>query len=174
MAKVCTTARSVCYHEPIKSMTNWREVYDLWEEPGYVGVADSAMGFHLREILDRAAPRTLLIVRDIHEVEHSLRMQGLPSVPRYCQVLQERIEALRSHPLVLLAKFEELNDADAVAICMRHLMPDLRVDMTRVDQLMDVNIQADVEEIRAELAQRPPDLENLLGADVMREILGNV
>lgn len=171
-AEVCETPKSRCFHEPIKYLNHWRDIYGIWSEnsPYYIGISDSSLGFHLGEILDIAAPRTLIIYRPVEDVENSLRKKGFPVSTNYCSLLEERLETFQDHPLVLTVPFCSLKSVDCVVNCLYHLMPGNRIDFNRLDQLMDVNIQVDTDEVIRTAFQRRGDFTSLLGEDVIQAL----
>lgn len=150
-------------------MKHWRDVYALWgdREREYVGISDSCLGFHLGEILDVEAPRTLIINRSIPDVEASLAAAGLPITTNYCELLDEFIRPFRSHPLVMNVNFEALSSVRVVLTCLEHLMPNLEPDEERVSELMDVNIQVDARAAMIDAIAHPVDLSALLGQAVL-------
>lgn len=172
-AEAAKTSRSSCVHEPIKYLTHWRDVYGIWRAPGrgeFTGISDSSLGFHLGEILDVAAPRTLIVHRPVEEVEYSLRKQGFAVDTNYCTILEKRLEQFWHHPLVQNVSFPSLGEVECVIQCLQHLMPGVRFDLDRLDQLVDTNIQADLLEARKSAAERVADLPALLGEDVIAEL----
>lgn len=172
MASLAASDQSTCVHEPLKHMAHWRDIFALWNDgkTEFTGVSDSAMGFHLGEILDRAAPRTLIIWRAVPDVEQSLVRQGFQITSDYCDVLSRRMDVFRGHPLVASVGFDSLRDPEVVAGCLQHLMPGAPLDMDRIDDMMDVVIQVDPYEIMASAQARAGDIHNLLGEDVIAEM----
>jgi hypothetical protein len=172
MAAVCSTEKSICAHEPLKEMTRWQDVFSYWSDGKlpFTGVSDSAFGLHLGEILDKAAPRTLIIWRSIPEVEESLVRQGFQITNDYCDILARRLEPFREHPLVASVGFNKLKDPDVVVACLNHLMPGISIDMDRLDRMMDEVIQVDPYEVMISAVARSSDIRALLGGDVIDEM----
>jgi hypothetical protein len=143
MAAAAQNDKSVCLHEPLRHAKKWTDVFDIaWALKGfqYVGVSDHGMGFHLPEIMNRTAPRTLIIERPIAEVNASLARLGLPA-SNICDLLMEVLNTCR-HPNILRVKYAHLESTEVVGHCLRHLMPDAVVCWERLFCLQRLNIQA--------------------------------
>jgi hypothetical protein len=165
MAAATTGSQSICHHEPIQHMKRWQDVYELWgkREREFVGVSDSSMGFHLGEILDNAAPRTVIVHRRLEDVEESLVRQGFPISTNYCDVLRSFIEPFRSHRLVMNVEFDHLSIPAVVIVCLEHLLPGVRIDPDWVDEMISTNIQSDARAAAVSSMKRIDDIPSLLG-----------
>jgi hypothetical protein len=125
------------------------------------GISDSGLGFFLKEILEDLKVPTVIIDRDLDEVEESLH-DMLPCMPatNYCELLGDFLAAWRHHPLVLCVRFHDL-DARMAEIC-EHL--GLPYDWKRHEQIG--HIELNVETLR-QYAQHP----RLPGALVMDKVV---
>jgi hypothetical protein len=174
LAAVCNTVpNAICYHEPVISYPSWQESLLLWrsQDREWVGIADSGMGLHLREILEEYHPRTVIIERDLEAVILAMRRLGFDGDPRkYCVVLHERLRPFRNHPLVKVMKFDELSAVGAVRSCLWHLMPGATIDGDKLAALEFLNVQADLRRVRRVIEERKADAARLLGADVVAEL----
>ena len=173
LSVAATEYRSICYHEPTQFLPEWRDIERIWSgnRYAYIGISDHGLGFHLAEILNRWTPRTLIVERGVREVEAALAA-AFPgqSSPGYCPLLAERLAEIPEHPLVRRVSFQALGDTEEVFRCLRHLMPEARLDYVRLQELQRMNIQVDREKVLAAAKARAGDAGRLLGQDVV-EIL---
>ena len=170
LSVAATNDHSICFHEPTAWLDRWQDVFDKvwgahWHR--YVGISDSALGFHLPQIIERCAPRVLIVERDIQEVEASLRDLGLAGT-NYCVLLSEALKY--EHPSILRVPFQSLRDSRIVAQALRHLMPDAWLSAERIEQLQRMNIQTDMGLVGEVMKARNGDIVPILGAEVMARI----
>lgn len=168
MAVAASNDQSVCWHEPLSWLGHWEAVFHaIW--PGrdhrYVGISDSALGFHLPEIIARVAPRVLVIERDIAEVEASGAALGIVQ-PKYLTLLKSALEY--DHSLIERVPYEVLTDDRVVASCLRHLMPGASIHMDRIKMLQRVNIQTDMDRVNRDAPQA--DLVALFGPEIAAQL----
>ena len=163
-----TVAGAMCYHEPVKRHGDWHCCFEIWDKQGYphVGIADSSLGFHLPEILTKAAPRVLIINRDIDQVKRSLVKIGACLDP-YVDWLSEQIRTVPVNPLIACVEFEALSDLTIVTQCLRHLMPSCAIDEDRILEMLDMNVQADMQRIWQYAIDKRSQLGSMLGPEVM-------
>jgi hypothetical protein len=157
---VATTPRSVCAHEPSKDFANFDELKAAWTapraHPEFVGVSDSGLGLQIDRVLDEIQPRTLIVERDMEQVRHSLTafMQGIAYNQAlgdaFLHRLQQALDAVARHPLVLRLPYEKLASAEAVQHAFAWLCPGL--DMAHVPALMRLNVQVDRAALLEEIA----------------------
>lgn len=143
MAAMASNDQSICIHEPLRYVRHWQDVFEtVWglECARYAGASDHGLGFHLREILERISPRTLIIERPIAEVEASLARIGVPK-SNVCDLLLETLNAC-NHPLIMRVAYDDLALWSVVARCLRHLMPEARISSARIRTMQTLNIQA--------------------------------
>ena len=173
MAKACSVfGVSMCLHEPLRWLDRWEDVFTAIWRPrfalDFVGVSDHGFGFHLPAIMERLAPRTLIIERPIAEVEASWeRVSGLPA-GNFCTLLAECLAF--DHPQIKRVGYADLDSTDTVLDCMAWLMPGLRVSRKEIDRLQGVNVQADIEGIIKEAVSRRDDLPKLFPADILARL----
>lgn len=163
MAVAAMSDQSMCWHEPSAWRGRWDCVFDLWRNGAhrYVGVSDSILGFHLPEIIARAAPRILVIERDINQVEASGAALGIaPS--NYCTLLKAALAY--ADPSIERVPYAALTDDRTVAACLRHLMPDATIDMDRIKALQRMNVQTDMQQVRQDAPNA--DITALLGPEI--------
>lgn len=172
LSVAATTTFSICHHEPWDRMLSWEGAEGIWARSGFghVGIADSALGFHLGVFLDRVGPRVLIVERDIREVEASLAA-AFPDLRRtnYCDLLAARLRPYRDHPQVKTVRYDDLDDRDTVIDCLKHLIPGMNFAPSRIAELQKMNIQVHAPAFRARLAEFA-DAPAQLGADIAAEI----
>ena len=174
-AALCNTVAADvrCYHEPLKYMTKWQDVYDMWQDgisyTGSLGVSDHSLGFHLKEILHVKKPRTLVIVRDKAEVEQSLKNIGAYT-PGYIDLLLERLFDGLGEGETLGVNYESLTDSSFVCQCIKHLLPNYSINLNKVEAMMELNIQASAAEALRIAHRRVHDMPALIGQDVLDEL----
>lgn len=156
-----------CQHDPLAWLPTWDRVFDLcWAyRPGleYAGVSDHGFGFHLPAIMQRTAPRTLIIERPIAEVEDSLRRLGMEP-GNICALLAEALTF--EHPQIRRVAYSDLTDTSVVLACLAWLTPGAERSAGRIDWLQGINIQADVERQKASARRRAGDVRgNLVPTD---------
>jgi len=172
MAAAAQNDKSVCLHEPLRHAEKWTDVFDIaWALKGfqYLGVSDHGLGFHLPEIMDRIAPRTLIIERPVDEVNASLALLGLPA-SNFCDLLMEVLDTCR-HPNILRVKYAHLKSPEVVGRCLKHLMPDAKVSWERLFCLQRLNIQAhNIEDVLAQGLERGAQGAALLPPQILARI----
>ncbi len=133
-----------CVHEPIVDFDEIADIRKTYEV--YKGISDSGLGFWLDWILREVKPRTLIIERDIGEVEASLMAMGtnLPNT-NFCELLKVELEKFRHHPLVMWVPFEYL-DRNMAKIWF-HLLPGIPFDEERFDIMRQKVVEVDVKEV---------------------------
>lgn len=144
-----TVPGAICRHEPTAERP-WQETLSLLREPefAYAGISDSALGFHLGEILADAAFPVLVVVRDPIEVEASLAGLGIyGDIQRFCRVLMDCMEPYRRHPSVRWIDHRELDDGATVTSCLRHLMPGAAIRPAKIAEMQHMNVQADMQRV---------------------------
>lgn len=156
------TDRSICTHEPTAITQSFEELRQLWVKSPFsrvsIGMSDSALGLQLGRILDEIGPRTLIVERDIREVEQSLAalFSDVPmnwaGAVNYLDGLESELSKWKSHPLVKTVGFHDLDDVDVVTDALSWLVPDASWPDLR--HVMSMNIQACRDHVLA-LAARP-------------------
>lgn len=171
MAVAATTDESLCEHEPLAKVTGWRDVmYTTWHRDGsypYAGASDHALGFHLREIMETLAPRTLIIERPILMVEASLGRMGVPR-SNFCTLLQEALAY--EHPNIRRVPYRALSVTQAVIDCLEWLMPGLTFNVARIAYLQRLNIQAHLPAVMRDAERGAAYASTLLGPDAMTRL----
>lgn len=173
MAKACSIYNvSTCLHEPLRWLPRWDDVFTrVWQEQDgirFVGVSDHGMGFHLPAIMERLAPRTLIVDRPIADVEASWkRVSGLQA-GNFCTLLAECLEF--QHPQIMRVGYADLENTSTVIDCMNWLMPGVTISRKRLDRMQRHNIQADIKGILKVAARRRDDLPNLMPADIIERL----
>ena len=162
--------QSICWHEPTGWLDRWQDVYrKIWwgSAERYVGISDSALGFHLPEIIRTVSPRVLIVERDIIEVEASLARLGVPR-SNYCTLLGEALAY--EHPSILRVPFHDLADSRNVVMALRHLMPEAWISLDRIESLQCMNIQTDMGRVGRLGEQRKGDMVALLGSEIANRL----
>ena len=160
---------SICYHEPTRTLTRWDDIFSLWANSWfrYTGISDHGLGFWLPEIMERAAPRTVIIDRPIAEVKASLNGIGLET-GNFCELLAERLAF--QHPRIMRTPYAALANPLVVLRCLQFLMPDAVLCLDRIRELQSLNIQADVSATLALSQSRVRDVAAFLPADVLERL----
>lgn len=168
-ATLCNTQPdTICFHEPVSKSQTWQDSLHVWNSPHrFVGISDSSLGFHLPEILESYAPRTLIVRRDEHAVVASLIAQGIIA-QNFCALLQGRLSVSLNHPLVMTVEYDDLSDPEVVVSCLQWLMPDAFVDRDKIAELCRMNVQADMKAVKRDAIGR--NIEDILGADIAAEL----
>lgn len=169
-----TLPEVVCFHEPCSTAPSWEQSLDVWATPGYdfVGIADSSLGFHLKEILGVHKPRTLVVRRQIADVEKALSDINIRS-PGYCQILNERIVEsyeYRYGSQVRWVSYERLDSYDEVKDILLWMFPGVTIDLVKVRQFLDLNIQVSRASVEKKLRNCKANIQDLLGHDVVEEL----
>jgi hypothetical protein len=172
IAKAATVhPRSVCYHEPLRWLDRWDDLFTvIWngrDHAEFVGVSDHGFGFFLPEIMQRRAPRTLIIERPIAEVEASLRHKGIEP-GNFCQLLSESL--VYEHPRIRRVAYADLENTGVVMNCLEWLMPGLSMDRGRIERLQGKNIQADIAEALKAATARRADIRALMPPDIIERL----
>lgn len=167
-----TVPGAICYHEPLMQFTSWEESLSLWSnrDREWTGISDSAIGFHLGEILRDRSPKVLIVDRSFDAIVLSLRKIGIEDPRRYCDILRQRLQPYRGHPDVKVAAFDRLSDTAYVRSCLWHLMPGAEIDGDKIQALQRFNVQAHMEIVNREVAARRDIVPAMLGADVYAEL----
>ena len=156
------TGESICFHEPIGGIRAISDLETLYQSDFYkhVGISDSGLGFFLDWILENIKPRTLIIERDTAEVADSLAKVGVPRT-NFPELLAERLQAFRDHPLVMWVPFDALDTKRIVQKAFWHLMPGVAFDEDRYEQFAKMHIEIDVATTVAEAKKNKENLEHL-------------
>lgn len=159
---------SICFHEPMSESGSWRKAAELWQSETfkYIGIADSAFGFHLSEILHDIRPRTLVIERPQADVAASLGKLSTRQT-NYCDLLAARIEEFKSHLLVKTISFSALRDNETVLECLDWLMPGLYFDRAKIEQLQNMNITVDMDRVWRLAVEHKHQMLDMIGPDAL-------
>lgn len=170
LSVAATTDQSLCWHEPVGWLPRWQDTFtEIWGDQThrYVGASDSALGFHLQEIIERAAPRVLIVERALPDVEASLaRLSDGPH--GYCALLKARLGY--AHPSIMRVPYHALAESRVVVQCLRHLMPEAVISQDRIRALQPLNIQADMTRFQQTLTAGAERGIAMLGADVVDKL----
>ena len=169
-AAVASNDRSICYHEPLSRLDRWEDIFSVvWchQQAEYVGISDHGLGFWLAEIMDRLAPRTLIIERPMEEVKASLTRIGVTQT-NMCELLLEKLAVV--HPRVMRVPYAALESVETVTRCLRHLMPTVNVNASRIRELQRLNIQADVKTTLADAQSRVRAVDHFVPRDVLARL----
>lgn len=174
MATVCNLVpEAFCYHEPLAHFSSWEECFSLYQTSRFrfVGISDSALGFHLHEIMQKWNPRVLVIERDISDVRRSLAGIGIADDRQYCALLRERLDvALErcAHSLMITTvSFSGLENFDIVKAAIGHLLDNAEIDWEKVRELMRLSVQVIPENVWGDAERARTHAPSLLGADVL-------
>ena len=146
MSAFFCTGNIFCLHEPMSTLYDISEAGRLFTSDfhSHVGVSDTAAGFFLPWIMENVNPPTVIIERDLADVEEDLRRVGIPVVNDMQTVLLKKLNEYRHHPNVLWVGFDSLSDKRIMQKIWFHLVPGVPFDDERYEQLNDLNIQANV------------------------------
>jgi len=166
LSALLSTGPSICFNQPSLRMVDVRDLERIYtsEFYHYVGVADSSLGFFIDRILDQFSPRTVIVERQLDDVEHTLAGWGLPA-SNYCELLKDKLEAAFTHPLAMRVPFEALDDWRWAQQIHAHLVPGLNFDETRFYEFVKLQIDTDPYKVTVVASEGKEYL-----ANVMREI----
>ena len=142
MAEFMSCFGAVCVHEPTEYMKSIDDLPKVFADNE--GVSDSGLSLWIERIFKDIAPWTVIIWRDQREVEASIERLGIPK-SNYCDLLLERLNKVRNHPLVMNLPFECMNDMRVMQKVFWHLRPNVPFDEQRFELMKNVNIQCDIE-----------------------------
>lgn len=170
MAAYFSNYPAICHHEPLKMLS------EISEFPGsmhsefypYVGASDSGAGFFLPWIMKNMNPPTVIIERDIDEVERSMALIGF-EIGKALDMLRERLLTFKNHPSVLWVPFDSLNDKRIIRRIHSHLLPCVPFDDVRYEIFSDLRIEADVSRV-VEIAERRKSEQAHMMRDVLKEL----
>jgi len=113
------------------------------------GVSDSGLGFWLDWILREVKPRTVIIERDIQEVEESLMAMGLGlPATNFCDLLKRKLDEIQDHPLVMRVPFNALGNVRVMQRVWWHLLgPNVAFDEERFEKMNAQRIEVNAEHI---------------------------
>ena len=171
LAVAASGDESVCWHEPTEWLDRWQDVFTrIWGIGGqrYVGASDSALGFHLPEILERMPMPVVIVDRAMAEVEASVASIGFGG-SNFCALLTTALKY--QHPSIMRVPFGALSSNQMVAKCLQHLMPDATVNMDRLRMLQRLNVQTDLRRVRQAALRRAGDISAILGPEVAARLV---
>ena len=164
-----------CVHEPTAEAESWMDACRFWErdDRDFLGIADSCLGLHVAEILDRWRPQTLIVERPVADVGAALAKAGLPVSLKALGLLQRRLDAVRDHTFVRTIAYSRLNEVGEVCDVLKWLLPGAVPDERRVARLMGMNIQASVDRAKAAAARtiKAGNLAGVVGTEFLDELM---
>lgn len=163
LAVLCSGDTTICLHDPIGQMSALEDLDILWQ-PGsyqYKGIADPGLGFFASKILERYAPRTLVIERPIKDVENAIAAMGLPRT-NYCDLLGAELAKVRNHPLVMRVPFASLDSKRVVSKIFWHLMPGMTFHEERYDLLAKMRIETSLPQALKRGFERAPQIQAMM------------
>lgn len=130
LAEFMSYGQCICVHEPSEYMRRIEDLKTVYKDNQ--GVSDAGLGFWLEWILKEISPWTVIVHRDIKQVERSLH-DLYPELPQtnFCELLMEKLNQCRSHPLVMNVSFDALNDMRIMQKVFWHLRPGVPFDEER-------------------------------------------
>ena len=158
-----TAAGSICYHEPIGGIRDISDIEAIYKSDYYkfVGISDSGLGFFLDWILKNIQPRTLIVERDLVEVDESMDLLGFPRT-NATELLSAELQKFKEHSSVMWVPYEALNVKRVMQKIYWHLMPGQPFDEERYELLAKMHIECDVEEHFAQAKKNKKNLDFLL------------
>ena len=167
MSAFLSTGETLCYHEPSYQIAKIEELPRLYDSTFYrhIGVSESGLGFHIEWILENIKCRTLIIERDIGDVEESMREMGIP-MDRfyYCDLLLQTLLDVKNHPLVKWVHFNSLVHKRVMQDIYWWLMPGMAFDEQRWEQFSEFKIEiADPRKMLAKAQKYGDNLSSLYG-----------
>ena len=166
-----STGSSICFHEPLKFMSDISELPEALRSVNhtYVGASDSGAGYFLPWITQRMPDMQILVIdRDIDVVEASMTRIGYP-MRQALSLLSERLLSVKGCPGVMWVSFDSLNDKRIMQKIWWHLMPGAAFDEERYEVFKDLRIEADVSKVAA-LAEVYQVRQQHLMRDVLLEV----
>ena len=164
MSAFLSTGETLCLHEPCCLISQIDQLPAVLDTTFYkhMGFADSGLGFHIEWILENLKPRTLIIERDVAEVEESFRKAGLVANNfYYCDLLAQTLLEFRDHPLVKWVHFNSLGHKRVMQDIYWWLMPGMAFDEARYEQFSSFNIEVNLERTIERAYKSEKNLESL-------------
>lgn len=174
LSKVATVEGvSVCDHEPSLHMDGFKALhdhfYDRRDVAPYIGISDSLVAPMLDTILKIMPMPTLIVMRPPEEVAQSLEAVGLN--PARVPMGMNGIAKVLTHPMVKVIAYSDLSNSYKVRKAMRHLMPDYKMPIERIEELQKQVLTIDAEENRIawETQAKQHDMKPMLTGDALAE-----
>jgi hypothetical protein len=164
-----TLPDTICLHEPCWTAGSWKGAIAQWNRvhPENIGLSDPTLSLHIGDIIREFSPRVLWIDRDKEDVDESLEKIGFGGT-EICAVISDLAKPFIGGDLVLRVPFESLRDDDVVALCLDHLIPNVKINMEVIAQFQRLNIQVAPERTTREVNLHSDNIRSILG-DVAME-----
>lgn len=148
MAAFLSTGNSICFHEPLKKLSDISELPEALRSVNhsYVGASDSGAGYFLPWIMKNSPMPILIIDRDERDVTESMQSIGY-QMGNAIELLSDRLHAAKCHPDVMWVTFDSLDNNRIMQKIWWHLMPGSAFDEERYEVFKDLKIVADIEKI---------------------------
>jgi len=141
LANYLTYDNMVCYHEPCSDISSFDELDKLEDKNKVVGVVGSDLMVFAGQLINKyPKAKKLFIIRDLDEVAESLTRLGIYDVSVGVE-LANLVEKIKSISDIIILDFEELSDSGQCATLWKYLNQEKCVNRTRLDFLMNMNIQ---------------------------------
>lgn len=165
---------SVCEHEPSMRMGGLEDLYNYFNDRmathRYVGISDCLVSPMLEQILQIMPMPTLIVMRPPDEVAQSLTFHGL--YPDRLPLGMNGIARVLTHPRVKIIAYKDLANSYKVRAALRHVMPDYKMPMERIEAFQKDVLTIDAEENRlawATCVARQTDGQPMLSGDALAE-----
>ena len=135
---------SVCMHEPTAYMSKIEDLKVIYQDQN--GVSDSGLGFWLDWILREIQPLTVIIERDIKQVENSIAKLKVVPKTNYCELLKSALEKIKDSPLIMRVPFDSLGDVRVMRKVFWHLRPGVAFDEGRFESMNRMNLTCNVKD----------------------------
>jgi hypothetical protein len=163
LSVLTTTDKTVCKFHPLLDIADKTELPSMFESAFYshIGLADSSLAFFTGWLLEHVKPRTVIVDRDLEDVQRSIIEIGgaRSNVP---ELMREELLKYREHPLVLWVPYESLAMKRTIQRIFFHLLPGVPFDETRYESLVKMRIGIHLKDAGVEYARNQPQMENLL------------
>lgn len=162
LAAFFTDGDCICYHEPGVRFSSIADLSELFSRSEYAhtGVSDTALGFFSEDIIEPMQLKTVIIERDVFDVENSLHDLGFKP-NNLCYLLSERLANIVDSQFVLRISFESLQEKDTIENIAKHIGVPFNGD--RFDILSGMNIEADVQKINAAISHHSKTIATFMG-----------
>lgn len=146
MAEFMSNGGCVCQHEPLAKLSDISQLRRVFNS--YAGISDSGASLFLSWIMENINPHTVIIDRQIDEVEQSLSNIGFKDDGRL-RLMRERLLEFKDHPSVMWVKYRSLDDDSVMRKVFWHLRPGVPFDEGRYNQMRKINIVTNVKSVIA-------------------------
>jgi hypothetical protein len=142
LATVCNAAtNTICYHEPTRNWTSWRQIASIYDDDATAGVADSLLALYVEQLCSMYPTlRVLAVLRPIEQVRDALD-EIKAYHEGYNNALGVALSKIATHSSVLCVNYDNLDDINIVITCLEYIIPHVEIHYHKLEELMYLNVQ---------------------------------